>query len=250
MDDLSKNTRILIVDDEENARILLADLINELEGFEIIGSVDSVDNAFNVILNKKPDAVLLDIQMPRKDGFELIEMLNRIDSYPEIIFVTAYEEFTIKAIRSAAFDYLMKPINKYELAESLTRLKRKKLNEHKESAFKNLLDKLSNKKKIRFNDRVGFNLLDPDNIVYIKAAGNYCEFKMTNGQTMLISQNLGKVEPELQGLHFIRISRSCIINSDFLVRVDRKKMICELSNNEIYECKLSKNYIREIEDLY
>jgi len=244
------NLTLVIIDDELNARQLLEEIISESPSFSIVASCADVDTAFREIQSQRPDAVLLDIQLPKKDGFFLVEMMKTLDHIPEIIFVTAYEQYAIRAIKAAAFDYLLKPVRKDELRSSLDKLLLKKRNSMQRARIENLLKGLERRDKLRFNDREGYHLVDPSDILFITASGNYCEVEIINGKNLLVSLNLGKIEKSLPASMFSRVSRSCIINTDYLFRIDRKKMTCLLKNDEIFECVCSKSYLKALEDKF
>lgn len=239
---------LIIIDDEKNARLLLSEIVSEIPGIIEVANCSNVDAAFNEIIDKSPDVILLDIQMPQKDGFVLIEMLKSLEDIPDVIFVTAFEKFTIRAIRAAAFDYLLKPVKKEELKASLNRLKIKRDMTIRKSRIDNLLEGVHQKSKLKFHDRTGFNLVDPRDIVFIKANGNYSELFLSDRKNELVTMNIGKIEKMLGNDSFIRVSRSNIINLNYLVRVDKKKMVCELKNEEIYYCSYSKPYLKNLQD--
>ncbi len=242
-----KEFKVIIVDDEENARRLLSDMVNEIRGLKVVSTCRDADSAFIEIALHSPDIVLLDIQMPRKDGFVLVDMIRGLEKIPGIIFVTAYEQYTIKAIRAAAFDYLLKPVKKEELEASVKRFREIKEKEVRKNQIGMLLDEIRGVAKLKFNDRNGFNMIDPRTIICLKADGNYTEICMNGEQSLLISLNLGKIEEQLNRKMFCRISRSCIVNIDYLVRVDRKKMVCELKTSQNLCCTLTKPYLRKLE---
>jgi response regulator of citrate/malate metabolism len=107
----------LIVDDEESARKLLKKLLEETLYFSEIRIASSVASAKNELFEFEPDLIFLDIKMPGKDGFTFIHDLQHKNIEPEIVFVTAYEQYAIKAIKFGAFDYLLKPVNRKELKQ-------------------------------------------------------------------------------------------------------------------------------------
>jgi len=118
MEDLLK---ILIVDDEPEARELLKYMLQDNESMEVVGMAGNVDEAMALLDQTDPHLVLLDIQMPGKDGFNFIELVQETDQEPGIIFVTAYEHYAIQAIRNSVFDYIMKPVRQGELDGAIGR---------------------------------------------------------------------------------------------------------------------------------
>ena len=115
--------KILIVDDEPEARELLKFILQEQEGLRVAGMAGSVDEAISLFKGEEPDLVLLDIQMPGKDGFHFIEHLRQNGLDPGIIFVTAFDHYAIQAIRNSVFDYIMKPLKQEELLSAISRFR-------------------------------------------------------------------------------------------------------------------------------
>ncbi|NOR34237.1 MAG: response regulator, partial [Bacteroidales bacterium] len=113
--------RILIVDDEPEARELLKYMLQDSENMEVVGLAGNVDEAMVLLNQTDPHLVLLDIQMPGKDGFNFIELVQERGREPGIIFVTAYEHYAIQAIRNSVFDYIMKPVRQGELDGAISR---------------------------------------------------------------------------------------------------------------------------------
>ncbi len=243
-----KTLQVLVVDDERSARDLIINLLSDVDEVEIVGEAENVEVALSEILRLKPDVILLDIQMPREDGFSMIEKLQKLDHQPEIIFITAYEKYAVRAIKFSAFDYLLKPVKKKELVLSLSELAKKIESSDIKDRFNTLIYQLSDHKKLKFKNRTGFYMIDPDDIIYCKADSNYTILKLDSGKEFTVSMNLGKVEELLPDLCFIRVSRSTIINIHFLTMVDRKTMTCELVNEEAYVLSISRKYLKGLEE--
>ena len=120
MEDLLK---ILVVDDEPEARELLKYMLQESDGVSVVGTAGDVDEALELQKKEKPHLVLLDIQMPGKDGFHFIEKIQGSEHEPGVIFVTAYEHYAIQAIRNSVFDYILKPVHQEELDNAILRFR-------------------------------------------------------------------------------------------------------------------------------
>jgi DNA-binding LytR/AlgR family response regulator len=238
---------LIIIDDEKSARDLLRNLLESESWLEILGEANCVDNALPEILMKKPDVILLDIHMPIKDGFVLIEKMIELQIQVEIIFITAYEKYAIRAIKASAFDYLLKPVKKKELLASLKRLSEKVDSERINDRFSELMHHLSDQKKIKFKNRNGFSMIDPDDILYCQADSNYTILELDTGKKLIISINLGKVEEILPQQGFCRISRSVIVNLKYLTQVDRKTQTCILVNKSSLTLSISRKYMRHLE---
>ena len=143
-----KKLQVLVVDDERSARDLIINLLSDVDEVEIVGEAENAEAALLEVQRLKPDVILLDIQMPMEDGFSLIEKLQKQDIQLEIIFITAYEKYAIRAIKYSAFDYLLKPVKKKELVSSLLELAKKKESSDIKEKFNTLIYQLSDHKKL------------------------------------------------------------------------------------------------------
>ncbi len=192
MDDLLK---IMIVDDEPEARELLKFMLQELEGIGVAGMAGNVDEAVMILKKEVPDLVFLDIQMPDKDGFHFIEMMNQGEHQPGIIFVTAFDNYAIQAIKKSVFDYILKPVRQEELYHAVERFRNRpgKKQKHDLSGLMEVLQGTGTG-KIKLNTRSGYILIHPPEVVYCKADGNYTHIQMVNGSMETTTQNLGAIE--------------------------------------------------------
>lgn len=238
---------ILIVDDEPEARDLLTMLLERLEGVQIMGTAEGVDQAFQFVLNHRPDLILLDIQMPVKTGFDLVHQLHEMKLDQGYIFVTAYDEYAIEAIRASAFDYLLKPVDPGILADAIRRFRENWEHKQLREGIGQLLGLLGIGKKLKFNTRSGFLILDPQEILCCTADGNYTKIILTDERQEVISSNLGTVEKMLESDVFFRISRSALINLKFLTFVDNRKGVCRLEGQTAMEIKVARNRLSSLE---
>ncbi len=221
--------RILIVDDEPEARELLKYMLQDKENLEVVGLAGNVDEAMVLLNQTDPHLVLLDIQMPGKDGFNFIELVQEKGLEPGIIFVTAYEHYAIQAIRNSVFDYIMKPVRQGELDGAIGRYRssRKRIRKQDLSQLIEALKETSTR-KVKLNTRAGYVLINPQEVIYCQADGNYTHILLLNGAQETTTQNLGSIEGLLKGNSFFRASRSYLLNLKYLTRVDRKSSSCIL----------------------
>jgi len=239
---------ILIVDDEPEARDLLGMLLSGISGVKVLGMADGVDPAWKIILDQRPDLVLLDIQMPQKNGFELVGLVHEYQMETGFIFVTAYDEYAIEAIKASAFDYLLKPVDKDELRESIERFRELQ----RQSNLQQLgvmLEEMKHNSKIKVNTRTGFILINPREVIYCIAAGNYTEVHMLKGRVEIITSNLGNFTERLPGRNFFRISRSGIINLEYLTRVDNKAGTCRMSADPDIDIKVARKHRNALNEI-
>ena len=242
--------KVLIIDDEEDARDILERLCIRLKGIKITGKASGVDEGFNQILQNKPDIVFLDIQMPEKDGFQLIRQLKNFNLEISVIFVTAHVEYAINAMKVAAFDYLLKPVSFNDLKETIERYKSAKKEELSKRKIDMLMDLLQKRDKLCLSTRTGYIYILPNDILYCQADINYTEIHFSSNRKEVVTLNIGKVEEMLNTGNFFRISRSHLINLDYLIKADRKSKTCELyKNNQKFIIPAPLKQIRMLEKL-
>ena len=244
---MEQKFRALIVDDEENARILLNKLLEETLLFDDIRSAQSVDSAYYELTRFVPDIIFLDIKMPGKDGFTFIQELPPGDNSKKIVFVTAYDQFAIKAIKNQAFDYLLKPVNRKELNQCLMRfIEEKKADNALETTIK-IVESHERIPRIRVNTRTGTLFINPADILYCKAEGNYTTV-CTGKKQHLCSMNLGKVAELLPKSGFIRVGRSYIVNYEYITMLDRKECtILLVRDSESVTVKIPRHHLKDLD---
>ena len=236
----------IIVDDEAEARDIMSNLLEEFSEVEVLSMDAGVDEAFQSVQKFRPKLVFLDIDMPEKNGFELIRMLKTSAFRPAFIFITAYNQFAIEAIKHAAFDYLLKPVNMDELRASIERYKEESDKKTTLGRIENLLLALQ-EEKISFNSRSGTLYLYPDDIAYCKADGNYSTLYLVGKSAQTVTMNLGRLETHLPVGRFAKISRSLIINKSYLSEIKRKEKTCKLLvENELIILNIAPKYINRL----
>ena len=209
---MQKKFSAFIVDDERLAR---ADLISMLTGYkniEVVGEASDVASGAKAIKTSNPDIIFLDIQMPGETGFDLLEKVP-IDS--KIVFVTAYDEYAIRAFEVNALDYLLKPVNHERLSQTIERLELDKMIDEEDLSQLDYSDSLF----LTMNNQLKF--LKINTIVAISSAGDYSEVADTDGLTQLTGKSMKEWEKRLPPKHFVRIHRSTIINLDFIRRTEK-----------------------------
>ncbi len=245
--------KILLVDDEPEARELLSYMLQGTKGVTVVGAAGTVDEALILMRTEHPNLVLLDIQMPEKDGFNFIEQVQQSGDDPGIIFVTAFEHYAIQAIRNSVFDYILKPVHQEELDNAIERFRKKGRKAHEQN-LQELLAVLkgNDPPRLKLNTRSGYILIDPSEVVYCKADGNYTHIHLSRGSIEIITQNLGTIEEMLNGNTFFRASRSYLLNLKYLSKVDRKSCSCLLEYPPGRSCsiKIPAQKIRLLESTF
>jgi two-component system, LytTR family, response regulator len=209
--------RVVIVDDEEPARLALRQDLQAFEDVEIVAECANGFEAVKVVGDTKPDLILLDVQMPKLDGFEVLELIG--GDVP-VIFVTAYDEFAIKAFDVHAVDYLLKPVTRPRLGAALDRARARQITDPPAVALKtSARPPGSPLERVVIRDGAQVHVVSTDKIDYVEAQDDYVGIR-TGGKTLLKEQTLGDLEAQLDARRFVRIHRSYLLNIERLARVE------------------------------
>lgn len=215
--------KVVILDDEKNCVEVLQYELNRLNfPIEIVETFTDPVRAFEQIQKIEFDVLFLDIEMPEMNAFEFLDKLGPIEA--KVIFTTAYDHFALKAFRYYAVDYLLKPISKQDLEESLSRLESSSISIEKE-----LLDEIYQRikspnsifNKIAVPIENGFELVEIADIVYCEADGNYSRIHMKNERELMISKTLKFLDNLLSAHGFYRIHQSALVNINYISRYSR-----------------------------
>jgi two-component system LytT family response regulator len=203
----------ILIDDEKNAlEVLEWQLKNFCTDVQVLAMCTSADEAVTAIIQLQPQLIFLDIEMPVKSGFEVLNAFQqpRFD----VIFTTAYNQFAIKAFKYAAFDYLLKPIDAADLKAAIERFKNRKttLTTQQLEVLMNHMGKVPPPEKIALNTADGMMFIKPDQIIRCESQSNYTKIYLTTQQKVTIAKTLKDVEETLQEYHFYRIHNSHLIN--------------------------------------
>lgn len=210
--------KALVIDDERLARKELISLLEAHPEIEIIGECNNADNAIKKIEVLKPDLIFLDIQMPGKDGFGLLEEISFV---PHVIFTTAYDEYAIKAFEVNAFDYLLKPIEDSRLAESIEKLKRFKKEEEENEAIDAKKDgnKLSQADQVFVKDGEKCWFVKLKDVSAFESEGNYVRVYFGTNKPLIL-KSLNSLEQRLDSKAFFRANRKFIINLNWVNSIE------------------------------
>lgn len=234
--------KAIIVDDVEKVALSLKQMVESFcDNVEIVAVANSVDQGLLAIEKYKPDIVFLDIQMPGKGGFDLLQSLDKIDF--EIIFVTAFNEYAIKAVKFGAIDYLLKPVDVEELREAVQRVENK--SESKKEEIKNLIENLKNpgddSNTIIINSEKGITLVKISEIIHIQSDGNYSMIYIENEGRHVSSKNLKSFEVFLENNSFVRIHHSHLINLNHIRSINTKSALeITMDNGEVLPISVRK----------
>jgi len=212
---------VMIDDDESNLSSLTEKLNKHCPQVEIIARCSNAAEGIQAIDGLKPDMVFLDIEMPVMNGFVMLQQLSYKDF--DLIFVTAYDHYAIKAIRYSALDYLVKPVEIEELKNAVAKATANQSRKDRGLQLELLLEYLDKKRprRITIPTSDGLQFIDLGNIVYLEASNNYTNVYLANQQKYLVTRTLKDFEQILPAETFLRIHHSTIINRDFIEKYIR-----------------------------
>jgi len=235
---------VIIVDDERLAREELKKLLKKFPEVEVIAECSNAEEGKVKIEELKPDLVFLDIEMPDKNGFE---MLNEISAIPDVVIISAYDEYAIKAFEFQALDYLLKPIDANRLAECI---KKYHIKEEKEIQSEIKRDKLEPDSKIFLKDGDSCWFVKLNDIILFESLGNYVKVRLPNANPVIFT-SLNSLEERLPSKMFFRANRKYIINLNHVKSIStwvNYGFIAEMSNG--MEIELSRRQSMKFKELY
>ncbi|MEZ4938040.1 MAG: LytTR family DNA-binding domain-containing protein [Crocinitomicaceae bacterium] len=239
--------KVIIVDDETSAIKNLSSLIQHINPrISIVATAEDLAKGIEAIKEHKPDVVFLDIEMPNYAGYEIINLIDKIDF--EIVFVTAYNQYALKAFELAALDYIVKPVEIERLEDTLQRIEKRQIEKVSQDQVKVLNSALNKEStnQIIVIDKGYKYLLKLEDVIAFEAQRAYCNIHTIDGKTYCASKNLKHFESILIDSNlFFRIHKSWLINLNHIQSYAKSKFAIFLSNN--IEGKISKYRIAEFE---
>jgi two-component system, LytTR family, response regulator len=220
--------RVLIADDERPAREYLKSLLLGFDEIEIVGQAADGTEALDIIKSAKPDLALLDLQMPEMSGLEVVKMLRKTQM-PLVAFVTAFDEYAVKAFELNAVDYLLKPVERERLAETIRRaMERIERDDWRASEARkvaSVAEVYETSKRTDPIDRIPVRkrdqifLVPADEVASIIADGELLHITTEENQSFVINFRLKDLEARLDGRKFIRLSRAAIVNLNMVAHI-------------------------------
>jgi DNA-binding LytR/AlgR family response regulator len=242
----TKRVRAVLVEDEPPARRRLARLLDETGRIDVVGEADTVRDAVAKIRKHDPDVVFLDIRIPGGDAFEVLKRLGEI---PAVVFVTAYDDYAVRAFEQDAVDYLVKPVSAERLEEALGRLERRLSRERiQEGLPKVLSEQASMPERIVAKRRGRIVLLDPEEVSHI-TADHTLVFAWKEGDSYLVPKILQELEDELSAHGFRRTHRSAMVNLAYVEAVhpaESGNFVLELKDDARSRVPLSRRRARAL----
>jgi two-component system LytT family response regulator len=214
--------RVVIVDDEPLARAVVREFLGAHPDVELVAECGNGFEAVKAVTDLSPDLLFLDVQMPKLNGFEVLELIGR--EVP-VIFVTAYDEYALAAFEVHAVDYLLKPFSEARFAEALSRARERrqargaKPEVDVEALVSDARPRQTALERVLIRNGAQVHVLPVDTIDYVEAQDDYVAFK-SGGKEYLKDQTMGAVEAWLDPSRFVRIHRSYLLNIDRIARVE------------------------------
>ena len=212
--------RIVIVDDEPLARAVVREYAAADPEIEIVAECANGFDAVKAVAEHHPDLVLLDVQMPKLDGFEVLELLGRDQP---VVFITAYDQYALRAFEVHAVDYLLKPFSAERFQEALARARERQRAKAAppdvEAIVREARPKAGPAERVLIRDGANVHVLPVDDIDYVEAQDDYVAFKSA-GKQYLKDQTLAAAEAALDPARFVRIHRSYVLNIDRIAKVE------------------------------
>lgn len=209
----------IIIDDETNNQELISNLLKSYtENIQVVAIANSVETAYNTIIEHQPDLIFLDIQMPDGTGFDLLKKFDKINF--KVIFVTAHQEYAIEAFKYSAIDYLLKPLSPANLILAVKKVEESISGEEINLKFKTLLSNISeplkNKKKIVLKTMERIYSVDINDIIRFESDGGYSKVYLLDGKRIMVSRTMKEFEDMLLDANFLRVHNSHLINMNHL----------------------------------
>ena len=226
----------LLVDDEERSIENLSTLLSQhCEEVDIIGTCKNIEEAYTLIISKKPQVVFLDVNMPPNTGFELLEKFEELPFH--LVFVTAFDYYAIDAIKFSALYYILKPIRINELKSAVQKLKKTLYNPNYSDKinYSSFFDDKNTQNKLIINTHSGKDMVLFEEIYYIESNNTYSTFYLKNDKKITSSRPIKEYEEILPNNQFFRCHRSFIVNISKVISIDKKEgdMLCLNTNIKI-----------------
>jgi two-component system LytT family response regulator len=244
-----ETTKAIIIDDEELARRLIRNYLNDFPGIEIIGECTNGFEGIKAIAEQKPDLIFLDIQMPKVNGFEMLEL---IENPPEVIFITAHNEFAIRAFEMNAVDYLLKPYSKDRLVAAVAKAKERIQSGEAQASIPQLVHQPLSEKLERIVVKSGtkIKVVPVDKITYLEAEDDYVMIHTEEGKH-LKQGTMKYYEDHLDDTKFIRVHRSYIVRIDQVTQLEpysKENYLLKIKSG--VTLKVSRNGLKTLKDKF
>lgn len=217
--------KIVLIEDNPAARRNFLDLMDHYcSDIQFVGEAENVAKGIELIQNRQPDLVFLDIEMPDGTGFDVLQNLPEINF--QVIFASSHEKYALKAIKFSALDYILKPIDPEELVQAIEKAKSEvtyhKTSKKVQTLIHNINDQQQNLTRLVLKDKYGIQIVAVRDIIHLEANGSYTKFFIYEQGTLMVSKGLKEYENILSSTQFFRCHQSHLINLDYLLRYDKR----------------------------
>jgi two-component system LytT family response regulator len=214
-----KTIKAAILDDENSNIEILKKILQDANGVEVVWTANNIDDGRKKIESENVDVIFMDIKMPPHTSFELLEEIS--EPHFEVIFVTAYQEYAVQALKMAAMDYILKPFKASDILAALEKVRNK---QNKFGAIAGLMKNYFNTMPDNFSKIVvhvadGYDIVDINDIMYIEALDSYSKLKLKGNQSYVASKSLKDFEELLVEKGFYRIHKSYLINIRHMIKI-------------------------------
>ncbi len=229
--------KTIIIEDDEILRKGLHQMLQlYAPNFEVIAEAETVDSAVEHLSSLQPDVIFLDIMLIGGTGFDVLKNYQDKNGFPkfQIVFITAFEEYAVKAFRMSALDYLLKPIDPDELKAVIAKIEKTK--SPSQESFELLIEQLGKQKttkKIALSTAEGIHIVVIDDIVYAQSDSNYTTFVLNNKKQIIVSKPLKEYEELLADKGFLRIHQSYLVNISYAQFFDKIEHTLQLNTNAV-----------------
>lgn len=208
--------KVIIIDDEPLARGIVKEYLQSIPDTELVAECEDGFEGIKAIQQHQPDLIFLDIQMPKINGFEMLEL---IETPPAVIFTTAFDEFAIKAFESNAVDYLLKPFSKERFEKALQKFLQHQNSQQTQQVIDTAAQTPSQQNRVVVKDGNKIKIIPVNKIEYLEAADDYVKIVTADGN-FLKKRTMSFFEQSLSNYHFVRVHRSYIVNTQLITRID------------------------------
>ncbi|WP_442846141.1 LytR/AlgR family response regulator transcription factor [Leeuwenhoekiella sp. H156] len=224
--------KALLVEDKEYIRKALLHLLQSVAtDVEVIGECESVKDAVVVANTCKPELIFLDINLSDGNGFDFLEQTAHLDF--KVIFITAYEEYALKALKAGAVDYLLKPVDPQELQEALAKVKTISSGEQKQQIKTARQVWYKDESTLLLSLSDSFQVIELNELLYCESDKGYTSFHLANGKKYIASKPLKEFEEKLEQIHFTRPHQSFMVNLKYIDKYDKSGIIFLKSGKKI-----------------
>lgn len=208
--------KVIIIDDEPLARGIVKEYLQSIPDAELVAECEDGFEGIKAIQQHQPDLIFLDIQMPKINGFEMLEL---IETPPAVIFTTAFDEFAIKAFESNAVDYLLKPFSKERFEKAIQKFLQHQNSQQTQQVIDTAAQTPSQQNRVVVKDGNKIKIIPVNKIEYLEAADDYVKIVTADGN-FLKKRTMSFFEQSLSNYHFVRVHRSYIVNTQLITRID------------------------------